>query len=188
MNNGLIDGKNYFDPAVNFPIHLSNDCYITRLVERDASELFNVVNSCRAYLERWLPWVKTCLMEHDSLVFIQKAQEKLRNSESIILSLRCADKIIGIISILKLNFIELSAEIGYWISEEYQGRGIVTSACRHLIDHICFSNLGLSKIIITCDFGNEKSAAIPRRLGFTEKARERNADTAQFELVKMTCE
>lgn len=61
--------------------------------------------------------------------------------------------------------IELEAELGYWLGEDYWGKGLMTEAAQAVIRH-GFSDLGLSRI--WCDFfdGNERSAATIRRLGF----------------------
>ncbi len=65
-------------------------------------------------------------------------------------------------------------EIGYWIASGFQGRGIVTDACRAVIDH-AFEEWKLNRVEIHCATGNEKSCAIPKRLGFQLEGTEREA-------------
>ena len=55
--------------------------------------------------------------------------------------------------------------IGYWIAQGFRGRGIVTDACRAVIDY-AFLESKLNRVEIHCAAGNEKSCAIPQRLGF----------------------
>ena len=57
-------------------------------------------------------------------------------------------------------------EIGYWLGEEYQGRGIMTR-CVEALCGLAFSELNINRIQIQCAVGNTKSSNIPRRLGFT---------------------
>ena len=57
-------------------------------------------------------------------------------------------------------------EIGYWLGEEYQGRGIMTR-CVEALCGLAFSELDMNRIQIQCAVGNTKSSNIPRRLGFT---------------------
>ena len=56
-------------------------------------------------------------------------------------------------------------EIGYWLGSKFQGKGIVTGACRLLTDH-AFDEWKLNRVEIHCAPGNKKSCAIPKRLGF----------------------
>jgi ribosomal-protein-serine acetyltransferase len=58
--------------------------------------------------------------------------------------------------------------IGYWLGESYQGKGLMTGACRALVDYL-FSELRLQRIEIRCATSNARSCAVPQRLGFTKE-------------------
>lgn len=57
-------------------------------------------------------------------------------------------------------------EIGYWISAPHVGRGLATEAAAALT-RVGFEVNGVERMEIRCDPRNERSAAIPRRLGYT---------------------
>jgi RimJ/RimL family protein N-acetyltransferase len=57
-------------------------------------------------------------------------------------------------------------EIGYWLAASATGRGIATAATRLLVD-AAFAAPEMRRVEIRVDPGNERSAAVPRRLGFT---------------------
>ncbi|MGD0437837.1 MAG: GNAT family protein, partial [Bryobacteraceae bacterium] len=61
-----------------------------------------------------------------------------------------------------------------WIGSTFQGRGIVTDACRAVIDH-AFLEWKLNRVEIHCATGNTKSCAIPQRLGFQFEGVQRQA-------------
>jgi ribosomal-protein-serine acetyltransferase len=75
-------------------------------------------------------------------------------------------------------------EIGYWLAKNYTGKGIMTKAVRALVDY-AFNVLGLHRIEIATAVGNEKSAAIPVRLGFIHEGVIRSGTKQQGEFVDL---
>ena len=59
-----------------------------------------------------------------------------------------------------------SAEIGYWLSEEYWGRGIMTEALTAVVEH-AFSQFELSRIYAVPFAGNAASNKVLEKAGFT---------------------
>ena len=57
-----------------------------------------------------------------------------------------------------------NCSIGYWIDEQYQGKGIMTRCCESMLAYL-FDELGLHRVMIQCGVGNTRSCAIPERLG-----------------------
>jgi len=56
-------------------------------------------------------------------------------------------------------------EIGYWLDAAHRGRGHMTAAVRET-ERLCFEELGLIRVAIHIDTRNERSRAIPERLGY----------------------
>jgi ribosomal-protein-serine acetyltransferase len=67
-----------------------------------------------------------------------------------------------------------SIKLGYWLGKEYQGKGLISAACRALVDH-ALKELGLNQVGMTCAIENESSCAIPDRLGFQQEGVQRQA-------------
>lgn len=61
---------------------------------------------------------------------------------------------------------EGSAELGYWIAEEYQLRGYATEACGVLIER-AFNDLGIKRIYATFKQENVASKRVLEKLGFS---------------------
>jgi len=80
----------------------------------------------------------------------------------------------GVISYSAIDWQNRTTELGYWLGEEYQGKGLVTAACRALVEH-AFLELGLNRVVISCATENKKSCAIPERLGFRREGVQRQA-------------
>lgn len=60
-------------------------------------------------------------------------------------------------------------EIGYWLDEGAEGRGLITRACQCVIDY-GWDELGMNRIDIVADVRNRASQAVAERLGFTREA------------------
>jgi ribosomal-protein-serine acetyltransferase len=60
------------------------------------------------------------------------------------------------------------ADIGYWLSESYQGQGLMTAAAVACIQ-FAFQQWNVERIEIHCGENNLKSRAIPERLGFVNE-------------------
>ncbi len=65
--------------------------------------------------------------------------------------------------------------IGYWLGEEFTGKGIMSTVVRDLIE-VGSSYYSLQKIDIRCATGNSRSRAIPERLGFSHEGTLRRAE------------
>ncbi len=78
------------------------------------------------------------------------------------------NNVIGRVGVYKIDDQNKIGEIGYWLAENYQGKGIMTQSVKAIID-FCFSNLQLNRLEIKCGVENVKSNAIPEKLNFTKE-------------------
>lgn len=130
----------------------------------DAHELFSAVNHSRKHLHPWLDWVdKTTRQEH-SLQFIQQSLHQLHTQEALALGIFHDYKIIGGIGLHRWEQTVKKAQIGYWISKDYEGKGIITRCLERFIDFL-FEKIGLNKIEIHFIPSNTRSAKVAERLG-----------------------
>ena len=75
----------------------------------------------------------------------------------------------------KIDWLNRSTSIGYWLGESYQGKGLITKACSKVLEY-SFGRMGLNRIEIRCATENLKSRAIPERLGFKDEGIIRDAE------------
>ena len=150
------------------------DVYLELLEERHAAEVFSLVNQDRKYLREWLPWVDATETVDDTVSFIKSALEQFASNKGFAAGIWCERQFCGVIGTHKLDLLNRKVEIGYWLGQSFQGRGIVTDACRAVVTHL-FDNLDLHRVTIDCAAGNEKSCAVARRLGFIEEGVARQA-------------
>lgn len=140
-----------------------------RIVEAwDAEELFQLIERNRAHLRQWLPWVDYETSVEDSQHFVQRTLQNYLDNESFTMGIRYHGQLAGLISYHTINWPGRNVEIGYWLGAEFQGKGLMTRACRAMVDY-AFAKLALNRVAILCAPGNLRSRAIPERLGFTRE-------------------
>ena len=133
-------------------------------VEGDAEELFLQIDANRNFLREWLPWLDDVNSPEDEVSAIVR-DAKMREDGGGCMYLICLDK--EIIGVMGLNWIDWSNRgcgIGYWLSEDNTGQGIVTRCCACFMDH-CFDDLGLHRLVLEAAAENFRSRAIAERMG-----------------------
>ena len=149
-------------------IPVSETFALTPLELQDAEELFSLTDANRDYLHRWLPWLDSIRRVEDTRAFVRAAQAQSSQNNGAQLAIRYHGRIVGIVGHHQIDWRNRLTSLGYWIGEEFQGRGLVTTACQALMDH-AFGEARLNRIEVRCAVGNAKSRAIPQRLGFRQE-------------------
>jgi ribosomal-protein-serine acetyltransferase len=156
-------------------LKIDADLYLRQLQETDAMPLFAVIDRNRKYLREWLPWLDTSIKPEDTLLFIRTTQQQFENNDGFAAGIWYKNAIVGTIGFHKVDWLNRSVEIGYWLDADCQGKGIITRACRAFIDH-AFNEWHLHRVQIRCATGNQKSCRIPERLGFVREGLQRQAE------------
>jgi ribosomal-protein-serine acetyltransferase len=131
----------------------------------DAEPVYALVDANRAHLRRWLGWVDAVRGVEHIRGFLAGVIERERAGTSLELVIEHAGEIAGICGFRSIDAANRSAEIGYWLRADREGRGIVTSACRALVGH-GFGALGLNRISLAAAAGNARSRRVAERLEF----------------------
>ena len=157
------------------PISVSEQFELTPVELGDADELFRVTDDNRDYLRQWLPWLESIKRVEDTRAFIRAAQAQSAQNNGTQLAIRLHHTIVGIVGHHQIDWRNRITSLGYWVDEAHQGRGVVTAACRALVSH-AFDDARLNRVEIRCAVGNQKSRAIPQRLGFRQEGLLRDAE------------
>jgi ribosomal-protein-serine acetyltransferase len=136
------------------------------LGERDAAEVFALVDRNREHLRRWMPWVSEGYSVDDATRWLRSSLEQLARNDGFQAGITVGGSLAGAIGFHAIDWSNRKTTIGYWLSADAQGRGVMTTACRALVDH-ALVELGLNRVEIRCGTGNVRSRRIPERLGFT---------------------
>jgi ribosomal-protein-serine acetyltransferase len=141
----------------------------------DCAELYAAIDRNRARLRTWLPWVGVTFGQSDLFEFIRQREIDNAARISLTTNIWCEGRLCGAIGLHAIDQRDRSTSIGYWLDEAYEGRGIMTRACRAIVTE-GFREYGLHRIEIRCATGNGRSSAIARRLGFVEEGILREAE------------
>jgi len=156
--------------------------HLSLLTPDKAEELFNLVDKNREYLKNWMVWPPETKAVSDTKKFIKSALVGLSKLTEMACGIEYDGSLAGVITFNKIDHNLKKAVIGYWISEDHQGKGIVTKSCRTLIDY-AFNTLNMKKVEISVATENVSSRQVCERLGFTLEGTIRNSENLHGTIV-----
>jgi len=140
-----------------------------------AEVIFEAVDQNREFLKTWLPFVEETQHVKHTEEFIKNIVSQRGKKKDEVFAIWYNLQFAGLIGFKDTDWINRKTELGYWLVPQMQGKGIMTTCVKKLIQ-IAFTKLGINRIQIKVARGNEKSMAIPRRLGFQFEGAERQGE------------
>jgi [ribosomal protein S5]-alanine N-acetyltransferase len=122
----------------------------------------------------WLrPWEATRPGEPISdLTFgqmVRRLRSEARGGRTLPFIVTYEGRLVGQLTVAGITWGSLcSAHIGYWVDQDYAGRGIMPTAVALACDH-CFFRVGLHRIEICIRPENRNSRRVVEKLGFREE-------------------
>ena len=117
------------------------------LQENDSEEVFAIINSNRAILRNWLGWVDSLKSVEDAKKFVTQSIEEFAKNKAFRFGIFYQQRYIGIVDLHDINMEHKRASVGYWLGQEFQGRGIMAEALKKLLE-FGFETLNLNRIEI----------------------------------------
>lgn len=142
---------------------MESDC-LKRLETSDADALFDLVDVNRQNLGKF-SWTSSVRSVEDSMSFIEHANRKEEINGAPTRAIQQGGEPLGIVAIHPIDWTKREASVGYWIDQDQYGKGLVTRAVGHLIDHV-FTELELESLTISTEVDNRSSRAVAEKLGF----------------------
>lgn len=147
---------------------VDEELQLVLLEPHHAAAFFAVVDANREHLRPWMIWIDGEKTVQDSLAFIHKNLEDIASERGMALALRYRGQLVGTIGAHGKKHDIKSCDIGYWLAQDMQGRGIVTRAVKAFIQML-FDDDGFQRLTIRCATHNTRSRAVAERLGFTQE-------------------
>jgi len=131
---------------------------------KDAPDLIHAINNQKVLnnIRDGVPFPYT---QKDAEEYISSVLNAEKDSQYVF-AITCDDKVIGSIGIhRKDNVHRFTAELGYYIAEEYWGKGIMTEAVQQICDY-CFQNTDIVRIFAEPYAFNNASCRVLEKSGF----------------------
>ena len=154
---------------------LTGSLRISLSIPQYADELFALTDRNRLFLRRWLPWLDGTMTPEDTRQFLALQVQRFASGESLHVTIFSDESIAGVAGFNSMDRTNGIGYIGYWLGEEFTGKGIMTTVVRDLIE-VGRTYYSLQKVDIRCATGNSRSRAIPERLGFSHEGTLRHAE------------
>ena len=111
----------------------------------------------------------------DAKEFLRAVCKRLEDGPEFVLAIEVEGEAAGGIGVVLGADIErVSAELGYWLSEQYWGRGIVTAAIRQFAPWV-MERFSLTRLHADTFHDNPASARVLEKAGFTMESVKRRA-------------
>ena len=134
----------------------------------DAEHLHELLVANREHLGEFLPWTRSLRTPTDTMRWVAPRVDATEYDGDLIYLIEFERSVVGVMSAEFVDRKNEGCEVGYWISKEYEGRGIVTRACSGFFD-ILFDEHDQSRIEVTMVPKNRRSRAVAERLGMIEE-------------------
>ncbi|WP_100915071.1 GNAT family N-acetyltransferase [Pseudoalteromonas spongiae] len=149
-----------------FTLAVDNTLELALIDAKFATAYFDIVTKQRDYLSRWLIWPSHA----DSIAFfsnfITRSLIDYANGKSLVCAMIYQGELVGNVSFNSIDRTLKKVEIGYWLSCDFQGKGIVTRAVTKLIE-LAFTQYEMEKVEIAVAVNNTASRNVCERLGFS---------------------
>ena len=166
----------------NFPNLTTARLILRQLTEEDAVQLFALRSdkTINQYLGR-----KPDESLSETLMFINKINKNSAPSKLKYwgISLIESAHLIGAICLYAEGVQPEDAEIGFELLNDYQGKGIMTEACKKVIDY-GFQEVGLQNILASVHPNNQRSISLLKKLNFIINPESPNSNLLTFHVSR----
>ncbi|MBK5721613.1 GNAT family N-acetyltransferase [Dysgonomonas sp. Marseille-P4677] len=152
-------------------IRVSEDIELYPLSVDDIFRIFNTLNDEREYMRTWLPFVDATHEVEDTGNYVNYVLQTADKQFTIYFK----GEFVGLIGFKDTDFDNKKIEIGYWLSQYAQGKGIMFNSVSKLIEY-AFIEMNMNRIQIKVAVDNHKSRKIPEKLGFQFEGIERDGE------------
>ncbi|MFF0739473.1 GNAT family N-acetyltransferase [Streptomyces sp. NPDC004111] len=166
-----------------FTVPLGDNAWLRPLEPWQAPEFLAHIDRARPTVDPWIPWATFSTDLTSATAVLQRYADRQASDTGRIYGIwttdhlsaegstegsAAAETLVGGVMFPRFDAASGVCEIGCWTEPAGEGRGLVTRACRLLVDW-AFGERGMSRIEWIAAVGNTRSSAVARRLGMTRE-------------------
>jgi ribosomal-protein-serine acetyltransferase len=154
------------DPGMLPTERETNGISIRKYQAGDAPGIVEAAQESIATVGAWLDWCSNSYGNADAQAWVAHATESWDKAESFVFAIVDATSgdYLGGVGLSRIDHEKHSANLGYWIRQSYQGRGVGTQAARLVVGY-AFEQLKLTHIEIVCGAANRPSRRVAEKTG-----------------------
>lgn len=156
-------------------LKVTDEVFLKEIEVSDAPALFCIIDSERTSLREYLPFIDYTHKIEDTENFIRSVENGGVNGLNTVYVIKHRDKTAGIIGYKDADQANKRTELGYWLSGNYRGKGLITLSCKVLMQQ-AFEKMDMNRVQLKTSVDNHKSIAVAKRIGFTLEGREREGE------------
>jgi ribosomal-protein-serine acetyltransferase len=161
---------------VVFAHSLGDGAELAMLEPWHAEEFLAAVERSREYLSAAIPAAHDVHTLDDARSYLRRFADGHAEDTRHLVGIWLDGTLVGLTMLFDFDAAKGTCEMGVWLAPEAQGRGLVTRACRYVLDW-AIGERGMKRVQWTNSPANVRSSAVARRLGLTYEGVHRSAWT-----------
>lgn len=164
------------------PTELSDGIIAIRTYQpRDVHPCFEAARESIVEVSRHLPWLHPEYSIEETRMWIEKVVPKLWEQHSeyhFVITEVVTGSILGGCGLDEVNWVDQTANLGYWVRTSRTRQGVATAASKLLV-RFGFEQLRLKRIDVVTSIDNIPSARVAEKLNPSEKKRVKNSSSTK---------
>lgn len=143
----------------------------------DSAALDEAIQETLDELVLWLPWARPGHSLGDTRRYLRGARSarNRRQAFEFVIEHQGDGRLLGMVSLHRIDWMRRSGGIGYWVRRSEWGRGIAPEAARAMLD-VAFIECGLHRVEVLVAPENKPSQRVVDKVGFVREGVARGAE------------
>jgi RimJ/RimL family protein N-acetyltransferase len=143
----------------------------------DSAALDEAIQETLDELVLWLPWARPGHSLGDTRRYLRGARSarNRRQAFEFVIEDQGDGRLLGMVSLHRIDWMRRSGGIGYWVRRSEWGRGIAPEAARAMLD-VAFIECGLHRVEVLVAPENKPSQRVVDKVGFVREGVARGAE------------